>query len=478
MKKLISLCIIAIFVLTMFAAQAPRRANAQSFGVAWDSSIQVLNLDSDFAANISIYYYNPDGSLATLVSPYLNPVEDTVAIGVSNTYFPIHADAGFEGSVVISSDRDIAVISNLVVNTTAKGLGSYVGFKQGDDKIFFPLLMKDNPTANTSTSMFSVQNTGDTEAAITIEFTPEVGSSYPAIADIADTLPVGAAHNYDLSQLTQFAGVTRWVGSATVSVTDTVNDSIAGVGVTVNVKFPDAFQLATYNAFIKGSTTVKLPLIQENNSGNRTSVNCQNIDPAITSNITITYVPEAGSSAKAPETKTNISPNGIAVFLQDYLGATKFVGSATVTSSPAVPMVCVVNQQKPAVGRYSAYEGFDPADASDTVVLPLIQSRNGTIPNGFVYTTINVATADGASHTVTCDYKPAPGFTDPTNDGLTGSTLVFSQADVYGTGAKFVGGAVCSTSDASSIFAIVNQTRQNPPQPTRDILSSYDGFNQ
>jgi hypothetical protein len=268
------------------------------------------------------------------------------------------------------------------------------------------------------------------------------------------------------------------VGSATVCLTDTINDSVAGVATTINTKYSDANQLASYNAFTSGSTTVVLPLIQENNSGNRTSINCQNIDPSSTIDITATYTPGDGSVAKSSETKTGIPPYGIAVFLQDYLGSTKFVGSALVTSSPSANMVCVVNQQKPATGRYSAYEGFDPTTATDTVVFPLIQSRNGTVANGYSYTSINVATADGASHPITCDFKPAPGFTDPANATGNGASVVFLQTDIYGNGSKFVGGAVCTSDDASNIFAIVNQTRQNTPQAFRDVLSTYDGFNQ
>ena len=266
----------------------------------------------------------------------------------------------------------------------------------------------------TNTTTLAVQNAGGDAAHITVHFVPEAGSSYPAIADITDTIAVGASHTYDLATRAQFASVTKWVGSATVSVTDTANDRIVGVANTVNVKYADAYELFTYNAFAGGSNEVVLPLIQENNSGNRTSVNCQNIGAANTK-ITVTYTPETGSAPKAPESKPNVPQNGMAVFLQDYQGTTKFVGSARVTSDPASPLVCVVNQQKPAAGRGSSYEGFNPAAATGTVVLPLIQSRNGNATNGYVYTSINLATADGLSHAVKCDFAPAPGFSDPTD---------------------------------------------------------------
>jgi len=469
MKRLLaSLAVLVALVASVVAIPTGARTYAQGFGVVWDSSIQVLNLSDTEVATIAITYYRQDGTVE--VSP-----TDTVQPGQSNTYFPIHAPEGFNGSVVISSDKPVAVVTNLVVNTSQKGLGSYVGFQQGASAIYFPLVMKGN-AYNTTT--FNVQNTGITEAEITIHFTPEAGSTYPNVSNITDTIQPGAAKTYDLSTLSQFSSITKWVGSATVSVADPANDSIAGVATTVNQRYASAYQLYTYNAFTQGSTTVVLPLIQENNNGNRTSVNCQNIHQTTATTVTVTYIPETGYGAKPAETKANVPPNGVAVFLQDYQGTTRWVGSARVTSDPAVPLVCVVNQQRPAYGTGSAYEGFDPAAATDTVVLPLIQSRNGSATTGWVYTSINLATADGNSHQITCDFKPAPGFADPSDVTKNGASVVFLQNDVYGTGAKFIGGAVCKTSDGTGLFAIVNQSRQNTPVFPRDTLATYDGFNQ
>jgi len=466
-----------LMVIVMLVTLPGSGASAQGFGFTWDSSIQVLNLSDTEDASITIYYYDQNGNIVTQVS-------DTVVAGQSNTYFPIHAPAGFNGSVVISSDKPVAVVSNIVINTPQKGLGSYVGFQQGAPTIYFPLVMKGN-AYNTTT--FNVQNTGSTDANIRIHFTPEAGSSYPAVPDIIDTIKPGASKTYDLSTLSQFSSITKWVGSATVSVDDPDNDSIAGVATTVNQRYPSAYQLYTYNAFYQGSTTVVLPLIQENNNGNRTSINCQNISPSTPTTITVTYIPETGYGPKPTETKNNVPPNGMAVFLQDYQGTTKWVGSARVTSDPAVPLVCVVQQQKPSYGNGSAYEGFDPASATNTVVLPLIQSRNGNASTGWVYTSINLATADGNPHYIECDFKPAPGFTDPPNVRKYGASVVFLQNDIYGNGAKFIGGAVCYIDDdgnhspdpgsSPGLFAIVNQTRQNTPVLPRDTLSTYDGFN-
>lgn len=467
MKKAILICLTLVLVFSLAAFEKPTMVYAQGFSVSWESSFQVQNLGTA-DASILMYYYDQEGNLAAMDGTYANPDSDTVAVGASNSYYPIHAAANFNGSVVVSSSEPIAVISNVVVKTASAGYGSYVGFQQGASSIFFPIVMKGN---GNNTTTFNVQNTGSTEAAITITFTPESGKGYATIANIADTLAVGAAGTYNLGDLAEFAGASKWVGSASVTVTDTANDSIAGVANTVNYANGAAYQLATYNAFTGGSTEVLMPLVMESNSGYRTSLNCQNIDPAITTKITAVFTPESGGNAKANMVVENVGPNGVAVFLLAESGTTKFVGSATAASDPAVPLVCIVNETGGARGQISAYEGFNLTAATDEVVLPLIQSRNANW-----YTSINLATGDGASHTITCDFAPNSGFTDPSNQSGTGASVVLLQNDIYGTGQKFVGGATCSVDSAGAgLIAIVNQV--NATAQVADTLTSYDGFN-
>lgn len=142
-------------------------------------------------------------------------------------------------------------------------------------------------------------------------------------------------------------------------------------------------------------------------------------------------------------------------------------------------MVCVVNIQKPSVARASSYEGFDPSTATDKVVLPLIQSRNGTAAKGWAYTTINLATGDGLAHAISCNFVPSSGFADPADQTGNAASLVFTNNDLNGDGTQYLGGAECEVTDATGIglFAIVNQQRAPVPEALRDVLTSYDGFN-
>jgi len=471
MKKYLVI-LIAILLVSMIQIQP---ASAQYFGVNWSSGFQVINLDPSNIANILIYYYSEDGTLA---SGFTNPVSDTIAVNESNNYYPIHALSGFHGSVVISSDVPISVIANVVVATPNSGQGSYVGFDTGASSVKFPLVMKSN--AN-QTSVVTIQNVGSTEAEVTFSFVPQVGTDYPAVSDISVNIVAQGSYSLDLNAHVSFATISRWIGSVTASVTDTANDSIAGVVNTINNKSASGFGIATYNGFTgTGSSTVILPLIQENNNGNRTGISCQNLGSTSTI-INVAYTPSTGFPAKASESSpTAVPQNGIAIFIQDYTnipGIPRFLGSATVTNTENQPLVCVVNQQKPSIGSYSTYSGFDPASASDTVVFPLVMSRNGNPTTGYTYTAFSIASADGSEVTVTCDFKPGPGYSDVANQVQTNETVIFDQSDIYGTGAKYIGGAVCTASDGKGIFGILNQSRLPPYNLPRDLLSSYNGFN-
>jgi hypothetical protein len=369
----------------------------------------------------------------------------------------------------------IAVVSNFTYESPAQGIGAYSGVSAGATKIYFPMLQKGNSQQD---SLMNVQNAGDSDQQITIDFKPE--PAYAAVASINDTIKKGAAHTYDLQTLSQFAAITRWVGSATVTAVNPSTGTLVGVSIMRKSTDPNAFGVYAYNAFRKGSTTVVAPLIQEANGGNRTSINCQNIDATKATTLTVTYTPEPGNPAKASEIKTNIAPGGPAVFVQsETVSPTtpKFVGSARIASNPAVPLVCVINQQKRSVGRMSSYEGFDPVDATSTVVLPLLQSKNGSVSRGYNYTTVNAATADGSSATFTLDFRPETGISDPANQSKTGSVAVFDQRVLVALPNKYVGGGVVTASGSAKIFVVVNQNRELMPEAYRDPYSSYDGFN-
>jgi len=162
----------------------------------------------------------------------------------------------------------------------------------------------------------------------------------------------------------------------------------------------------------------------------------------------------------------------------DYLGTTKWVGGATVTVSGGANIACVVNQTRPAKKNSNLYEGFDPAVATDTVVMPLIMSKNGSTTKTF--TAFSVASVDGTNIDVTCDWKPSDGFNDIADTTKSGAAvLVFSQQTGFSAGdTRWIGSAVCTENNGKAIVAVVNQSREGlPSNYQRDVTSAYDAFN-
>lgn len=465
MKRIISVLVLMAVVLG-FAALPASSVKAETSALpVYDSSIQVQNLDAVNPATIYIYYYNPDGSLAALDAPYTNPVEDTIDAGSANTYLPIHAAAGFKGSAVVTSLSPIAIISNLTVNATNRALGTYVGSAGGGSELYFPLIDK-----RKIVSVFSIQNAGTGDAEITIDFIPDPNGTYADIADVTATIPEGAAVMYHMAD---YNGADQWLGSIKVTAS---TGSITGTASNVNSTTPASPTNAVYNGFNSGSNTVALPLVMEANSGNRTGTACMNLgsNPAT---ITLSYSPADGYAPRDPDIFADIPANGIATKLFLDTGD-KWVGSSIATISEGT-LVCVVNQTRPTRRTSAIYEGFAPAAATDTVVLPLIMSKNGSTTKAF--TNFSIASINGSNIDVTCDWKPAAGYADIADTNLSGApTLVFVQQTGFSAGdTKWVGSAVCVENGGQPIVAVVNQGRELLPTGTlRDTLSAYDGFAQ
>ena len=275
--------------------------------------------------------------------------------------------------------------------------------------------------------------------------------------------------------MADYNGSNQWLGSIKVTAT---TGALAGVVSNVNSTVAASPTNGVYNGFSAGSTTSILPLVMENNNGNRTGVSCQNLGPGAAT-ITMSYTPSAGYPARPADVFAAVPENGIAVKVMDYLGATKWVGGSTVTVSGPATIACVVNQTRPEKKNSNLYEGFNPAAATDTVVMPLIMSKNGTTTQTF--TAFSIASVDGTNINVSCDWKPSVSFPDIANTVKSGAAvLVFSQQTGFSAGnARWIGSAVCTEATGKAIVAVVNQSREGlPSNYQRDVTSAYDAFNQ
>lgn len=420
--------------------------NAQAGQFSYSSSINLMNLE-DAIAQITVTYYNQDGTVDKTVT-------DNIPNLAPKVYNPIGASDGFNGSVVISSDRQVASISN-IEGDNYKAAASYVAQSAGSLSVNIPLLMKNNNGYNT---WFNIQNTGTTNATVTVDYSE---GTDPAAVTIAP----GAAKTFDQALETH--------ASKTFGAIVGSNQPIVA---TVIIENPTI--MSAYNGFVTaGSTNPVIPLVNENNSGYKTGITFLNTG-AVDSIITVSY--KASNGTDCTETQTIPAKNkktfALVAFTgtpgaditTDCLSGVKFVGSGKVTGNSAgVTLVGAVNQFKGTING-GAYTAFDPAAATSKVILPLIMNANG----GF-FTSINLMNVGTTQTTVTCTFANSSLVNTVTLDPGKGKSLLQNDA-VTGFGStKYVGSATCTASASGKILAVVNELGA---KTTQDQLLVYEGI--
>lgn len=422
----------------------PVTASAQSGGLTYTAGIQIQNLDTSTAADVVVTFYNQDG---TTTSPG-GSTSFTIAAGGQKTLFPLEgASDGFNGSVVVSSSAEVQAIANVLGNGGAYG-ASYGGFTAGAETAYVPLLMKANSGYNT---WFNVQNTGSAATTVTITYSDGVTAS-------CANLQPGAACTLD--QSTE-AHASKWVGSAIVTAS-------AGGSIAVAVMEVGPTTLFGYSGFTGGSQNIAIPLVNANNSGYGTGIQIQNLGTEAT-NVTLSYTPSSAGTA-CTETRTIAVGKSETFALNAFTsggscGAQKFIGSARVAAnSTGQDLVAIVNQLNGTANKGAAYEAFDPAKATDTVVMPLVMDRNSNY-----YTGISVLNVGSSTVTVNCTFAST---THVESKSLApGQALTAVQGGVIGD--RYVGSATC-TASGGSIVGIVNELNS---VSTGDAFLVYSAFN-
>jgi hypothetical protein len=444
MKKIVVL--LALVAALLLVVQA---VGAQG-GLSYDSGFQIQNLDDTNDATVTIEYYDQDGTVNTTVT-------DSIPAGSSVTYYPIDPAAGFNGSVVVSSEFPVAAIVNVLGKGLAYG-ASYNGFTAGTETVSLPLIMKENSGYST---WFNVQNAGT--AAVDVD----VAYAGTACTDSA-TIQPGAAATFD--QEVDQCLTSGYVGAATVSA--------PGGSVVATVMQVGPTTLFAYNGFTGGATNPVIPLVNANNSGYITGVQVQNTGGTDT-DVTLDYAPVVGTACSETKTVPAGSSATFALYAFTFGGdpdpgtndcdfGETFVGSATVSANSAgQDLVGIVNQLSPAGNKGSSYSAFDASSATGTVVMPLIMDRN----SGF-YTGFNVQNVGAGSTTVTCTYTSNDGtITDSETSGTLDPGDAFNSLQLNQLANGFVGSGVCEASE--NIIGVVNELGSG----SGDQLFSYEGFN-
>lgn len=427
----------------------------------YDADFQVQNLSDTNQASVVITFYNQDGSVAATVS-------DTIPAGSSTTYSPLPGSvpAGFNGSVVISSDQPVAAIANVKGNSGAYG-SSYSSFDQGSSSVGLPLINKDFFGINT---WFNVQNTGSAATTVTVSYS---GTSCTENA----TIQPSAAATFD--QSTNTCLPSAYNGAATITTGNPSDTIVATVMQAADIG------LFAYNGFATGSTDPVFPLVTNNWFGIETGIQIQNTGSTATT-VTVSYTPSQAGTA-CTETGT-IQPGAAETFAINALsfpsqGTTSncvlgqgWVGSAQVTTNSASqPLVGIVNQTNFANKGGSSYGAFDPASATGTVVMPLIMDAYN-IWTG--WSVMNV----GSSDTVTCAYSGLGSNTNVvqtlnTNEAFAIQNLNSNSGGSAPLPAGYIGSVTCTAAGSGQLLGVVNQANMNVAPGTGDGTLTYEAFN-
>jgi hypothetical protein len=423
MKNFVRVAVLAVLAWVMaIGLQAPS-VSAQQFP-GYTSGIQVQNLTGE-EAEIILTFYKGDGTIDETIN-------DTIPGNGSKTYFggTLTVSEGFNGAAVISSNRQIAAISNMLNDSFTAG-AAYVASSAGSTSVQLPLLQFNNSGFN---SWVTVQNAGSGPAAVTVTYSDGVTANA--------NIPQGSSHTF-------YQDDEAHPANGALSGVVTSDKPVVAVVVQEN-----ASTIFAYTGFTEGSTNPVLPLINANNSGFVTGAQIQNAGTQATE-VVVTYTPSLVGTAC---TETQTIPAGQSktfAFFAFANGADstctpgeRFVGSARVSAnSNNQPLGVIVNQLSGSTTG-EAYGAFNPASATNRVVMPLIMDRNSGYFTGF-----NVLNVGTTATTVNCTF---------TNTGYTasaelqpGGALTDLQAEKIAAG--YVGGATCTAGTGGQIVGVVNE---------------------
>jgi hypothetical protein len=285
----------------------------------------------------------------------------SIPVGAAATFdqsTETHTSPVFSGMVSSTNDVPVAVT---VIEENVDTMFAYSGFSSTSKAPVMPLVNSNNSGYITG---INVQNASGTASTVTITYTPsaagvECTETQTVAAGMSETFALYAfAGATKTGMTTTCAGGERFVGSAMV----TGNTADADLTAVVNQLKPGVNGEAYGGFDVDAATgTVVLPLVMNANSGYWTSINIMNVGLAETT-VTCTFTPYL--SVTLPTPSATLGAGESYNFLQaaaDEFGSTKYIGSATCTTSPASQVVAIVNElgASHVNDQLLVYEGFN-----------------------------------------------------------------------------------------------------------------------
>lgn len=373
MKKLLLALVILAVAVPMAGAQVG----------TWDSSFNVINLDTTASATVQVTFYDAAGNSPSITC--LRMVGDPPTCGLPN---PFTLDPGAKEeiyvpavpdlpdgrySVVISADRPIAAIASLAGNDLNKFYtASYTGLEDaGQVQMFLPGVQWNFYAWD---SHFSIQNLTNGSLDITVQFLEE-GSNTVCHTEGPHSTPAYASWHLDVGALDLSAcdvgGLPGYNGSAVISAPG----PIAAVdNQTTDPNDPLClgchFEVA-YNGFVQGATTLYVPDLYYKSfaighTGWDSSLNIQNVGTADTV-VTVSFQ----TSPTVVITNTLSPSEGWLVYLPSVPGlpTSPWDTFAAIITTDGQPVVAIANAANPI---YQAMTYNATSGGGTTVAVPTV----------------------------------------------------------------------------------------------------------
>lgn len=411
-----NLALIVILVLAMPVLAAPLGS--------WVTDFTLFNLSNSAPANITIQRYTQcsGGSCSTDAGTVV--ASPTILAGGSYYYNPVSDPAfptGFAGSIVISSDQQLAGTVTLANDLTGASYASdaYSTVSSPATTNYLPIVLRQGVWS----TRITVQNTGATNTTVTITY---VGSGAPSPTTISN-LPPNMMAMVDLSDMGSFNGSATVTSTNAVAVVVEEYKTTGGVLVTYNgIPSSMAGSPIYLPGYIdQGSWATDMTIVSAGGSGN----------------VTVTFA-GSGDSLTGPVSASS-SPylNRYGSLPSGWSGSfpTSYYGSATVTSdTPVVVAYNISNSGSGGSGNLAqGYVGFASSQGATTVVVPLIEHMYSTGWN----TTFSVQSLDGTPAILSMTYSGniAP-ICSPCNVTMSAASQTFNQTADGHVPTGFLGG--------------------------------------
>ncbi|KAA3658468.1 MAG: DUF11 domain-containing protein, partial [Chloroflexi bacterium] len=419
---------------------------------AWDwLTTAVIQNTSTETTNITLRYFDLNGVETAVLNDTLPPMG-------SRVYTPTGV---FSGSLMITGTHPLAVIANeSPINTSwsGDGLMSYRGIgsiSSPSMSVSTINLLPIYREYNGWNSFLAVQNMGDIEAYIVLQFYDLAGS---VVHTQNDALPAHSAHWYDVADIPALGA--NFFGRAIVhadmpiaGVVHTVN-SITGETVAHNNRRLQQVDYENYLPRLNDASTIALYNLAQAQA-----------------TVLINFYDDTG--VNTTYYATSLNANGTEFVILSALPALPagFQGSAVVSSDQ--PVGALVNTSWTTVPP-ATFTGYSGVNQTDTVsYVPFVRkSTDGTT------TQLNIQNAGITDANVTITYYDENGqimFVENATIPPYASAN-FDQAANVSLPSEFTGSAMVSSSKSVVVSGFISQERQ-PTDAPPDLSSSYQTVN-